>query len=239
MLTAVDENESVRAEVLELASALASNPRGGRSRLPALDTLICVGDCRSPELWAWIESIPEHEREPLVLSLSDMVPEWPGALEVLERWLRATADPTHLGRLAVAFALTASKPWQHLPPEDVQTRLVQNIAEAWRRGAEAPWVARAINDVLADRTDEEMAWLGVEELAVSFIASDAAARQALLVGFAAHPAGGAWAGRLLDALCEAAAAGEREEWLTSLADLAPNPWLVAVRDRLAQGLGQG
>jgi hypothetical protein len=235
-LSGLEREASMRDEVRDLASSIASNPDAGWARAIAIDTLIFL-PAIMPEMWEWAGSLPEKSRWRLHEGLGNMIAESRvEALEVLERWMRASTDPQHLGDLLLAFMVGLFKRLPEAPTLDFQTRLVQDIDEARRRGALPGHVAVAMVVALFERTDDEVASLGLEELALATIAGGPVARKLLMDVFVVRPADSLWAPRLLGRLLEAAADEEKEAWInTFVGDYqAKYPACVAVRERLLQ-----
>jgi hypothetical protein len=91
---------------------------------------------------------------------------------------------------------------------------------------------------LGDRTDSEVAELGLDALAVEAAGVGPEVRWLLFYAVACPPcAGTTWAWRLVDRLVETAEAPERAAWVSFLTHWRPSkprdPWCETVRRRFA------
>jgi hypothetical protein len=227
--------ESVREEVVELATAVASDARAPYGlRWIVLQILLHLPPV-APEVWAWVEALPELHRRSLSFGLGARVRDGSmEALEVLERWMRhPPSDRWLLDEICIGFGAALDNSLSPRLHEDLQKRLVRNIEEAWHRGAGAASAAEALKLALLGRSDAEYAWLGIDQVASEVAVANRVSRRTLRCAITtAVVQGPAWTARLLERMTEALESEESTDWIGELKEelAQPRRWSKATSE---------
>jgi hypothetical protein len=144
-------------------------------------------------------------------------------LEVIEFWMRQREQHTQfLGAVceAIEECLAPLRGNDRGPLSlELQTRLVDDLREAWGRGARPKLVAIVASRAMRGKTEVECSLLGLDDLAVSLTATDEETRDELMSLLREESSSErVWADRLLGAIIERASAAERERYALDLQD---------------------
>lgn len=241
-LSALAGDESMQEDVCDLAIVIASDPGAGHARPFALSAILDLPSI-PPSVWPIFSTLPDIDWQTVVGTLALRIDDgFVEPLEVLEQRMRRDPIPEW-----ILDDICHSLSWCFVDrrPSDVgsvplshalQKRILEDVAEAWRRGASGSAVGRAVEAALYERSDAEYASLGLDDLALALAATDAPSRKVLMYAVTSAQSGDfAWSTRLLDRVAEVADVEERTRYVDAL--MGPGTgrsdrWAVVASERL-------
>jgi len=205
-----------------------------------------------PLVWRWVKEYPKQR-------LGLLLPSYVGErvrddclepLDVIEHWLRKrrTCWTRSLKRSRAVFAgreprtvtVSRSRGMETRILEavslslEVETRILEDLKEAWQRGAQPGAVAHAVDRALRRRSDEECSMLGLDEMVLSLAGTLECQEPLMSAAMAYSSWGTVWATRIVERVAALANADDRKRYVYwFLAEgHAPDAWANAAIERL-------